>query len=108
VSVKSSYVLAVQADGGEVVTLEGLAGETKLNPLQEAFWEMYAVQSGFSTPALLLSLTDLLQRNSNPSEPEIRAWLDGVVSRDTGYQNVIRAVQLAAQKLAENAQVSTS
>ncbi len=108
VSVKSSYILAVQADGSEVVTVEGLAGDTKLNPLQEAFWEMYAVQSGFSTPALLLSLTDLLQCNSNPREAEIRAWLDGIVSRDTGYQNVIRAVQLAAQKLPQNAQVRAS
>lgn len=108
VSVKSSYILAVQADGSEVVTVEGLAKDTKLNSLQEAFWEMYAVQSGFSTPALLLSLTDLLQRNSNPSEAEIRAWLDGILSRDTGYQNVIRAVQLAVQKLPQNAQVSAS
>ena len=99
VSVKSSYILAVQADGGEVVTIEGLAEDGNLNPLQEAFWEMYAVQNGFSTPALLLSATDLLQRNTHPSEAEIRAWLDGVLSRDAGYQNVIEAVQLAAQTI---------
>ncbi|GCA73802.1 carbon monoxide dehydrogenase small chain [Microcystis aeruginosa NIES-2520] len=108
VSVKSSYILAVQADGSEVVTVEGLAGDGNLNPLQEAFWEMYAVQNGFSTPALLLSATDLLQRNPNPSEAEIRAWLDGVLSRDTGYQNVVRAVELAAQKLLVHSEVSTS
>jgi len=108
VSVKSSYILAVQADGSEVVTIEGLAGDGNLNPLQEAFWEMYAVQNGFSTPALLLSATDLLQRNPNPSEAEIRAWLDGVLSRDTGYQNVVRAVELAAQKLLVHSEVSTS
>ncbi len=99
VSVKSSYVLAVQADGSEVVTVEGIAENGKLNPLQEAFWEMYAVQNGYSTPGLIMSLTDLLQRNPNPSEIEIRNWLDGVLSRDTGYQNVIRAVQLAAGKM---------
>ena len=99
VSVKSSYVLAVQADGSEVVTVEGIAQNGKLNPLQEAFWEMYAVQNGYSTPGLIMSLTDLLQRNPSPSETEIRYWLDGVLSRDTGYQNVIRAVQLAAEKM---------
>ncbi len=99
VSVKSSYVLAVQADGSEVVTVEGIAENGKLNPLQEAFWEMYAVQNGYSTPGLIMSLTDLLQRNPSPSETEIRYWLDGVLSRDTGYQNVIRAVQLAAGKM---------
>lgn len=108
VSVKSSYILAVQADGSEVMTVEGLAGDGNLNPLQEAFWEMYAVQNGFSTPALLLSATDLLRRNPNPSEAEIRAWLDGVLSRDTGYENVVRAVQLAAQKLLVHSEVSTS
>ena len=99
VSVKSSYILAVQADGSEVVTVEGIAENGKLNPLQEAFWEMYAVQNGYSTPGLIMSLTDLLQRNPNPSEIEIRNWLDGVLSRDTGYQNVIRAVQLAVEKI---------
>lgn len=95
VSVKSSYVLAVQADGGEVVTIEGIAKEGQLSPLQAAFWANHAVQSGYSTPALIMSLTDLLQRNPQPSESEIRSWLDGVLSRDTGYQNVIRAVLVA-------------
>lgn len=99
VSVKSSFILAVQANGAKITTVEGLASNGQLNPLQEAFWEMGAVQSGYSTPGLLMSLTDLLNRNPKPSEPEIRAWLDGVISRDTGYQNVIRAVQLAAEKM---------
>lgn len=99
VSVKSSYILAVQADGSEVVTIEGIAENNELNPLQKAFWEMYAVQNGYSTPGLIMSLTDLLQRNSSPSETEIRSWLDGLLSRDTGYQNVIAAVQLAAEKM---------
>ena len=97
VSVKSSYILAVQADGSEIVTIEGISQNGELNPLQAAFWEMGAVQNGFSTPALIMSLTDLLNRNPNPSETEIRAWLDGLISRDTGYQNVIRAVQMVAE-----------
>ncbi|MDJ0730915.1 MAG: (2Fe-2S)-binding protein [Crocosphaera sp.] len=97
VSVKSSYILAVQADGSEIVTIEGISQNGELNPLQAAFWEMGAVQNGFSTPALIIALTDLLNRNSNPSESEIRAWLDGVISRDTGYQNVVRAVQKVAE-----------
>jgi carbon-monoxide dehydrogenase small subunit len=101
-SVRSSYILAVQADGGEVVTIEGLAENGQLNPLQSAFWEMYAVQSGFSTPGLIMLLTDLLQRNPNPSEREIRHWLDGVLSRDTGYQNVISAVRLTAEKIQQH------
>lgn len=97
-SVKSSYILTVQADGREIVTIEGIAENGQLSTLQEVFWEMYAVQNGFSTPGIIVSLTDLLQRNSNPSETEIRCWLDGVLSRDTGYQNVVHAVQLAAKK----------
>lgn len=98
ISVKSSCILAVQADGREIVTVEGIAKNGQLSALQEAFWEMYAVQNGFSTPGLIVSLTDFLQRNSNPSETEIRCWLDGVLSRDTGYQNILYAVQLAAKK----------
>ena len=99
VSVKSSYILAVQADGSEVVTIEGMSENNELNPLQNAFWEMFAIQNGYSTPGLIMSLTDLLQRNSSPTESEIRHWLDGSLSRDTGYQNVIAAVQLAAEKM---------
>ena len=96
VSVKSSYILAVQADGAEVVTVEGLAKNGQLSPLQQAFWDSHAVQSGFSTPGMLLSLTDLLNRKPNPSEAEIRSWLEGVSCRDTGYQHVIDAVKLVA------------
>ena len=99
VSVKSSFILAVQADGAEIVTVEGLEQNGQLNTLQEAFWEAHAVQNGFSTPGLLMSLSDLLQRNPSASEGEIRTWVDGVLSRDTGYQNVIRAAQLAADKI---------
>lgn len=98
-SVKSSSMLAVQADGSEVVTIEGITENGQLSTLQEAFWEMHAVQNGFSTPGLIVSLTDFLQRNPNPSETEIRDCLDGVQSRDTGYQNVICAVQLAVKRM---------
>jgi len=94
ISVKSSYILAVQADGAEVVTVEGLAQNGQLSTLQQAFWDSHAVQSGFSTPGMLLSLTDLLNRKPNPSEAEIRTWLEGVICRDTGYQHVIDAVKL--------------
>lgn len=97
-SVKSSFILAVQADGSEIVTIEGISKNNQLSDLQEAFCEMHAVQNGFSTPGLIISLTDLLRSNPNPNETEIRDWLDGVLSRDTGYQNVVRAVQLAAKK----------
>jgi aerobic carbon-monoxide dehydrogenase large subunit len=95
-SVKSCTVLARQADGGEVVTIEGIAQNGQLNLLQQAFQEKHAVQTGFSTPGMIMSITDLLQRNSNPDEAEIRSWLEGTLSRSTGYQNVVRAVRYAA------------
>jgi carbon-monoxide dehydrogenase large subunit len=98
-SAKSCMVLAAQSDEAQVTTVEGLARDDKLNPLQEAFWEHHAVQNGFSTPGVLMSLTDLLQRNPNPSEAEIRAWLDSTLSRITGYHNIVRATEAAAAKL---------
>ncbi len=99
VSVKSSFILAVQADGSEITTIEGVAENGKLSIIQEAFWETHAVQNGFCTPAMILSSMDLLQQNPQPTESEIRAWLDGIYSRDTGYQNVVSAIQYAAEKL---------
>ena len=99
VSVKSSFILAVQADGSEIVTIEGVAQNNQLSLLQEAFWEMHAVQNGFCTPAMILSSMDLLIQNPQPTETEIRLWLNGIYSRDTGYQNVISAIQSAANKL---------
>lgn len=98
VSVKSCMVLAVQVNGGDVVTIEGVAHNGILNSLQEGFWERHGVQCGFCTPGMIMSITDLLQRNSNPSEAEIRTWLEGNLCRCTGYQNVVRAVQYAVQK----------
>ncbi|NET02619.1 MAG: (2Fe-2S)-binding protein [Sphaerospermopsis sp. SIO1G1] len=99
VSVKSSFILAVQADGGEITTIEGVAENGKLSVIQAAFWETHAVQNGFCTPAMILSSMDLLKQNPQPTEAEIRTWLDGIYSRDTGYQNVVRAIQYAAEKL---------
>ncbi len=97
VSVKSCTVLAVQADGSELVTIEGVAQNGQLHLLQEAFWEMHGLQCGFCTPGMIMSLIDLLQHNSNPSEAEIRNSLEGTLCRCTGYHNVVRAVQHAVE-----------
>jgi carbon-monoxide dehydrogenase small subunit len=96
VSVKSCAVLAVQADGAQVTTVEGLAQGEALNPLQTAFWENHAVQCGYCTPGMLLALTDLLQRNPSPSDPDIREWLDGVMCRCNVYPHAVRAVMSVA------------
>jgi aerobic carbon-monoxide dehydrogenase small subunit len=92
-AVKSCAVLAAQIDGSTVTTIEGLAHDGLLTPIQTALWEKHGVQCGFCTPGLVLSLTDLLGRAPNPSEIEIREWLDGTMCRCGVYQNVIRAVQ---------------
>jgi carbon-monoxide dehydrogenase small subunit len=96
ISVKSCAILAVQADGRQVTTIEGLAHGEELNPLQMALWENHAVQCGFCTPGMALALTDLLSRNPNPAEPDIREQLDGVMCRCNVYPNAVRAVQAAA------------
>jgi carbon-monoxide dehydrogenase large subunit len=99
-SVKSCMVLAAQAEGASVTTIEGLATNGALSPIQEAFRETHAVQNGFSTPGLVLSFCDLLRRHPDPTEPEIRSWLGGqIAGRDTGYHNVVRAACLAAAKM---------
>jgi len=98
VSVKSCMTLAVQANGADLVTVEGLAPNGHLNGLQEGFWEKQGLQCGFCTPGMVISMTDLLQRNSEPDEAEIRAWLEGNLCRCTGYQSVVRAVQYAVKK----------
>jgi len=96
-SVKSCTVLAAQAAGHQVTTVEGLASDCQLAPLQQAFWEEHAVQCGYCTPGMLLALTDLLARNAKPTEGEIRSWLDGIMCRCGVYQNAIRAVGAVAQ-----------
>jgi carbon-monoxide dehydrogenase small subunit len=98
VSVKSCLMLAVQANGRAVTTVEGLNRDEKLNLLQEGFRERHGVQCGFCTPGMLVSLTDLMHRNPNPGETEIRNALEGNLCRCTGYQNVVRAVLYALEK----------
>ncbi len=98
-AVKSCTLFAVQADGGEVTTIEGLASDGELHPLQEGFWEMHGLQCGFCTPGMIMSANDLLQKNPNPSEAEIRHGLAGNFCRCTGYHNIVKAVQYAADKM---------
>jgi carbon-monoxide dehydrogenase small subunit len=95
-AVKSCTVLAVQADGAEVTTVEGLGREGALHPLQEGFWEHHGLQCGYCTPGMIMAAADLLARNPDPSEPEIREALAGNLCRCTGYQNIVKAVQAAA------------
>ncbi len=98
-AVKSCTVLAVQADGSEVTTIEGLAPAGKLHPLQEAFWEKHGLQCGYCTPGMILAASDLLRQTPQPSEAEVRHGLDGNMCRCTGYQNIVAAVQDAAARL---------
>ena len=98
-SVKSCTVLAVQADGAEITTIEGLAQNGQLHPLQEGFWEEHGLQCGYCTPGMIMSAYDLLQQNPNPTEDEIRHGLEGNLCRCTGYQNIVKAVQYAADKM---------
>jgi carbon-monoxide dehydrogenase small subunit len=95
-SVKSCTMLAVQAQGARVTTIEGLSAATDLHPLQAAFREAHGLQCGFCTPGMIMSAADLLQKNPTPSESEIRSWLKGNICRCTGYHNIVKAVQLAA------------
>jgi carbon-monoxide dehydrogenase small subunit len=98
-AVKSCTVLAVQADGCQVTTVEGLAKDGKLHPLQEAFWEKHGLQCGFCTPGMLMNAVDLLKRNPKPSEAEIRHGLDGNLCRCTGYQNIVASIAHAAGQM---------
>jgi carbon-monoxide dehydrogenase small subunit len=95
-SVKSCTVLAVQADGCEVTTIEGLARDGELHPVQRAFHEQHGLQCGYCTPGMVLAVVSLLQEQPNPSEHEIRHALEGNLCRCTGYHNIVRAVQAAA------------
>ena len=96
-AVKSCTLLAVQTDGAEVVTIEGLATDGQLHPLQQGFWEKHGVQCGFCTPGMIMAACDLLARNPNPSDDEIRHGLDGNFCRCTGYVGIIEAVKQAAR-----------
>ncbi len=93
---KSCTTLAVQAEGHEITTIEGLAQGGELHPMQNAFWEKHGLQCGFCTPGMILSCIDLLESNPDPSEAEIRHAIEGNLCRCTGYQNIVSAVQAAA------------
>jgi carbon-monoxide dehydrogenase small subunit len=94
-SVKSCTTLAMQVNGKEITTVEGLSDGDNLHPIQKAFQNNHALQCGFCTPGLVMSAVDLLQKNKNPSEDEIREWFEGHICRCTGYKNIIKAVQEA-------------
>jgi len=100
-AVKSCTVLAVQANGGELLTIEGLAKGEELHPLQEGFWECHGLQCGYCTPGMILSAYQILLRNPEPTEEEIRRGIDGNLCRCTGYQHIVDAVQYAAKKMRE-------
>ncbi len=99
-AVKSCMVLAVQADGQEVTTIEGIAPTGSLHPIQSAFWEEHGLQCGYCTPGVIMSSLSLLAENPDPSEEDIRHALEGNICRCTGYQNIVLAVQEAAQRIA--------
>jgi carbon-monoxide dehydrogenase small subunit len=101
-SVKSCTLFAVQADGRAVTTIEGLGSDAALHPMQEAFWAEHGLQCGYCTTGMIVSAVDLLQRNPNPTDEEIRAGLEGNLCRCTGYQNIIAAVRAAAAAQAAN------
>lgn len=97
--VKSCSLLAVQADGQDIVTVEGLANQGELHPVQEAFWNEHGLQCGFCTPGMLMTVKDMLNKNPNPTEQEIRDGLEGNLCRCTGYQHIVNAVKTAASKM---------
>ena len=98
-SVKSCTTLAADCNGSEIITIEGLAKNGELHPLQKAFKKHHGLQCGFCTPGMVMSAVDLLQKNKNPSEQEIRDWLEGNICRCTGYQGIVAAVKDAASKM---------
>ena len=103
VSVKSCTMLAVEADGADVTTIEGLATGQELHPMQKAFNECHGLQCGFCTPGAVLSSVDLLKRKPSPSEHEVREWLEGNICRCTGYHNIVKAVLQCAASTKEQA-----
>jgi carbon-monoxide dehydrogenase small subunit len=98
-SLKSCTLLAVQVDGADVTTIEGLADGDKLNPMQEAFRDNHGLQCGFCTPGMIMSALDLVKTNPDPSEREIREWLEGNICRCTGYHNIVKSIKAGAQAM---------
>ena len=97
-SIKSCTILVGDCDGAEITTIEGLESNGKMHPMQESFKKHHGLQCGFCTPGMVMSAVDLLQKNKNPSEKEIRDWLEGNICRCTGYQGIVAAVKDAASK----------
>jgi len=100
-TVRSCLMFAIQADGAEVTTIEGLADGGKLHPLQEAFWEHHGLQCGFCTPGMLFSALELLNENPRPTDQEIREGISGTICRCTGYHQIVQAVKAAAQRMSQ-------
>ena len=98
-SVKSCTTLVADCNGGEITTIEGLASNGKMHPMQEAFKKHHGLQCGFCTPGMVMSAVDLLKKNKNPNEQEIRDWLEGNICRCTGYQGIVAAVKDASSKM---------
>jgi carbon-monoxide dehydrogenase small subunit len=98
-SVKSCTILAVQAEGAKVTTIEGLAKNGELHPMQAAFKEHHGLQCGFCTPGMVMSALELAQHNKNPSEQQVREWLEGNLCRCTGYHNIVKAIRAGAQAM---------
>ncbi|MGN6030947.1 MAG: (2Fe-2S)-binding protein [Thermomicrobiales bacterium] len=105
---KSCTMFAVQADGAAIETIEGLATDGEFHPVQQAFWEKHGLQCGYCTPGMIMSSIALLERNPNPTEAEIRHELEGNFCRCTGYQNIVRSVHLAAERMGQPGESSES
>jgi carbon-monoxide dehydrogenase small subunit len=100
-AVKSCTLLAAQADGATITTIEGMAKDGQLHPIQEAFWEKHGLQCGFCTPGMIMSAAQMLERYPQPSEADIRHQLEGNLCRCTGYHNIVKAIQYAAEQMAK-------
>ncbi len=98
-AVKSCTVLAAQADGSTVTTIEGLAQQGKLHPVQQAFWDKHGLQCGFCSPGMIMTTLEIIKRNPNPSETDVRHGLEGNICRCTGYHNIVKAVKAGAQAM---------
>lgn len=96
--VKSCALLALQCEGADIVSIEGIAGDEEMSPVQQAFNEAHGLQCGYCTPGMVVSITDLLQKNPSPTEAQVRDWLEGNICRCTGYQNIVKAAMIAAEK----------
>ncbi|RST72711.1 (2Fe-2S)-binding protein [Siminovitchia acidinfaciens] len=107
-AVKSCTLLAVQADGSEVTTVEGIGTVDNMHPIQQGFWEEHGLQCGYCTSGVMMAMIGLLDENPNPTEEEIREGLEGVICRCTGYQFIVKAVQKAIQIMAESGQPVTA